>query len=122
MGLRFGWPALIVAAKPTLPFFLLIGANRRSWWIGLGVIALVGLGFGRLWLDWISVVIHAPGGVLYSIPNVPGLLMPVIAWLARRSGDATAADDAPRWGLARSQPMTGLGGTIVAVRRRTSGG
>ena len=119
LGLRHGWPALIVAAKPTLPFFLLIGANRRSWWLGLALIALAGLIFARLWFDWVSVIQHAPGGLLYSIPNIPWLLMPVIAWLARR-------DEAWFVATARARlerlASTGLSGTIVAVRRRNGAG
>jgi len=83
--LRGGW-AVAVLAKPTLLPFALVGIRRRSWWLALGVAAVVALPFGAMWLDWIDAVRNAYGwrvGPLYSLGDVPWLLAPVIAWRAR---------------------------------------
>jgi hypothetical protein len=82
-GLRFGWPALLVVIKPSLVPFAFIGIRRRSWWVGALVVALVCLPFGSLWVDWIAVIRNAPKDLGYSLPNVPWLVVPVIAWMAR---------------------------------------
>jgi hypothetical protein len=86
-GLRFGWPALLVVIKPSLFPFVLSGVRHRSWWLGLPVLVLLAIPFGSLWVDWLHVVVNAPGGVAYSLPNVPWLLVPVVAWVARRTPD-----------------------------------
>lgn len=82
-GLRFGWPALVVFAKPTLPFFLLVGIRHRSWWQGLLVVVALSLPFGGLWLDWLRVVQNSPGDLTYSLGSLPFLLVPLIAWIGR---------------------------------------
>lgn len=82
-GLRFGWPALLVAVKPSLFPFMLIGLRHRSWWVGAAIVLLISLPFGSLWIDWISVLRNAPKDIGYSVANVPWLLVPVVAWLAR---------------------------------------
>lgn len=73
-GIRHGWPALVIAAKPSLAFLALVGIRRRSWWIGTVAVALACLPFGALWLDWVAVVRHAPGDWTYSLPSLPWLL------------------------------------------------
>ena len=78
-GLRFGWPALVIVAKPSLVPLLVAGARHRAFWLGAGVVALACLPFGSLWLDWLAVVRHSPGDLSYSLPNLPWLLMPVLA-------------------------------------------
>lgn len=83
-GLRFGWPSLLVVIKPSLLPFILIGARRRSWWIGAVGVGVACLLFGSLWADWLAVVQHAPKDLGYSIPNVPWLITPIIAWATRR--------------------------------------
>ena len=40
--------------------------------------------FGLLWFDWIRVLLHAPGGLLYSVLAIPGAVFPIFAWMGRR--------------------------------------
>lgn len=82
-GLRFGWPAVLVVVKPSLFPFMVIGIRRRSWWLAALVVVLVSLPFGSLWVDWISVIRHAPKDLGYSLSNVQWLLVPALAWAAR---------------------------------------
>jgi hypothetical protein len=82
-GLRFGWPAVLVAIKPSLIPFALIGVRRRIWWLAGLVVLVASVPFGSLWVDWISVVRNAPKDLGYSIPNVPWLAIPILAWAAR---------------------------------------
>jgi hypothetical protein len=74
----FGPLALI---KPSVGPVALVGITRRSWWIGLGLVVVVGIPFGPLWLDWLTALGNSrqPAGLLYSLPNVPLLLLPLVA-------------------------------------------
>ncbi len=82
-GLWLGWPFALVIIKPSLGFFALLGVRSRSWWIAVAMLGGLSLLFGRLWLDWLQVVTHAPGGLLYSLVSLPLMLLPIVAWLAR---------------------------------------
>jgi hypothetical protein len=85
LGTLYHWPSVFVLLKTSLFPFALFGANRRSWWIALGVLVVVSLPFGGLWTDWVTSVVNSRGaGVLYSALEVPMLLLPVVAWLGRR--------------------------------------
>lgn len=83
LGLCYGWPALLVAAKPSLAFFALAGIRRRSWWVGALVVAAACVPFGWLWPEWARVVMNSPGDLGYSLGSVPALLVPAVAWLGR---------------------------------------
>lgn len=86
LGTLGGPWALAVVAKPTLAPFVLVGARRRSWWIGAVVLALLALPFGSMWPDWFNAVTDIYGwrvGPLYSLGDVPLVAAPVIAWLAK---------------------------------------
>ena len=85
LGLAYGWPAVLVLIKPTLAPFALVGVRRRSWWIALGVFLLLCLPFGALWMDWIRVAIVNPtnGGPEYSLPYLPTMALPLVAWVGR---------------------------------------
>jgi hypothetical protein len=82
-GLQFGWPALLVALKPSLYPFMFSGIRHRSWWLGLAVLVLLALPFGGLWIEWLHVIRNSPAGIGYSLPSVPWLLVPVVAWVGR---------------------------------------
>jgi hypothetical protein len=82
-GLRYAWPALLIAIKPSLFFFMFIGSRHRSWWIAAVVVGLLCIPFGSLWLDWVAVVRNAPKDLSYSLLDVPWLIVPIIAWAAR---------------------------------------
>ncbi len=90
LGLRLGWPAVLVVIKPTLLPLLAAGARHRSLYVALAVVALLCLPFGSLWIEWFHVAVNAPAGLFYSIGSLPFLLMPVLAFAARRRPAATA--------------------------------
>jgi hypothetical protein len=84
LGLRFGWPGPLVMIKPSLAPLALAGIHKRSWWLGWALVVALSLPFGALWFDWIQVLLHAPGGLLYSALAIPGVAMPFAAWWGRR--------------------------------------
>lgn len=77
------WPGLFVVLKPTLGPFALIGCWHRSWWVALAALVLISLPFGSMWLDYVTAVLNTrdPNGILYSLNQVPTVLIPVVAWL-----------------------------------------
>jgi hypothetical protein len=80
-GLRWGWPVALMALKPSIAIAGLIGIRHRSSWVGWGLVALVALPFGSLWIDWIHVVFNSPGTFLYSASNVVMFAIPLVARL-----------------------------------------
>jgi hypothetical protein len=76
-------PAVLVLLKPSLFPFALMGANRRRWWIALGLLALASLPFAFLWIDWIHALLNSDGSLLYSVREVQVLVVPLVAWAAR---------------------------------------
>jgi hypothetical protein len=97
-GAAYGWPGVFVLIKPTLAPFALFGVRRRSWWITLAILALACLPFGLLWVDWLRAAVINPtndAGILYSLRQVPLMMIPLVAWLGRRDS-------------ADPQPMTQL--------------
>lgn len=84
-GLRFGWPALVVVVKPSMFPLVLAGIRHRSWWAGALGLGVISLAFGSLWLEWIAVVRNSPGDWTYSLRNLTWLLLPLVAWIGRRS-------------------------------------
>ncbi len=85
LGTHFGWPAVLVFLKPTLAPFALIGVWRKSWWLALGALAITSALFLPLWFDYLTVIrnVELPNGPLYSIAQVPLMLLPIAAWLGR---------------------------------------
>ena len=83
-GTVLGWPSVFVLAKPTFAPLALIGIHRRSWWVTLVVLGLASIPFGRAWLDWVAVVRNSDVSALYSLPTLPLMLAPIVAWLAGR--------------------------------------
>jgi hypothetical protein len=92
-GLIWGWPGVLGVFKPSFGPFALTGIRRRSWWVGLGLVALVSLPFllGGAWSQYLIAVSHWDLPWDRSILNVPLLLIPVLAWLGRRSGPVSSA-------------------------------
>lgn len=79
LGFLVRWAFVGVLIKPSLFPFALLGARDRTWWIALAVVVLLSVPFGAMWLDWITAVTNSSGGLLYSLQDVPILLLPVIA-------------------------------------------
>jgi hypothetical protein len=82
LGLRYSGLAVGVLLKPSLFPFALFGANRKQWWLVLGVAFLAALPFGLMWLDYLTVVLNARG-TEYLIRSVPMMLIPLVAWAGR---------------------------------------
>jgi hypothetical protein len=80
-GLRWGWPALALTLKPSLVVFALVGARRRSFWLGVLVLALFVASTLPLWFDYITVIRNTRLPLDYSVLSIPLLLLPLIAWL-----------------------------------------
>jgi hypothetical protein len=91
LGCIYRWPSVFVLIKPSLFPFALFGIHRRSWWIGLAVFAALCLPFGAMWVDWLTTVVNSrEGGLIYSIQEVPMLLLPLAAWWWRTRPDAVS--------------------------------
>ena len=86
-------PAVLVLLKPSLFPFALMGANRRRWWIALGLLALAGLPFGFLWIDWIHALLNSDGSLLYSVREVQVLAIPLLTWAARDGRRVSGSGD-----------------------------
>jgi hypothetical protein len=85
LGALYGWPSVLAAIKLTIAPLALFGCWKRSWWATLAIVAVVSALFAPMWPDYLIVLANtrAPLGVLYSVGNVPMLLIPIVAWLAR---------------------------------------
>lgn len=90
-GTLYGWPAVFAVLKPTLAPFALIGIRARRWWMIAAGLALVSLPFGTLWSQYLTVVMDSRNGAgaLYSLSDVPLVLVPLVAWLGRSRGART---------------------------------
>ncbi|MEO5966539.1 MAG: hypothetical protein ABIR11_13835 [Candidatus Limnocylindrales bacterium] len=82
-SLALGLPTTLVLLKPSLFPFALIGIHRRSWWLLLAAMAVASLPFLTLTLQYPQVILDSRGGgLLYSVRDIPLVLLPVIAALA----------------------------------------
>jgi hypothetical protein len=84
-GAVLGWPAALVAIKPTFGPFALVGARHRSWWLVVALIAAGSLLVLPLWFEWLRAIANVEGGLGpdYSLLNLPLPSIPIIAWAAR---------------------------------------
>ena len=101
LGVVYAWPSVLVLIKPSLFPFALVGVRTRRWWLALGIVVVVSVPFGALWVDWVHSVLNSQGGGLaYSSLEIPMLAFPVVAWLGRTDGTSTFSglrgDPAPR--------------------------
>jgi hypothetical protein len=80
LGTVYGWPAVFVLLKPSLAPFAAIGIRRRSWWVAAFGFGAVALAFAPLWPQYVAVLLDGRGGgLLYSLSDVPLLMIPIIA-------------------------------------------
>ena len=84
-ALRWKWPGALILLKPSILPFALIGIRTRGWWITAGILVVLTLPLIPLIPDWLRAVVDArgPGGWLYSVKDLPLLMVPVIAYLGR---------------------------------------
>lgn len=114
LGLRFSWPAAFIVLKPSFLPFSVIGSRKRSWWIAILVIIVASLPFLSDTLRYPQVILDMrnPRGSLYSLDDLPLILLPIVAWLGRtrlrsRLEATTAGRSAPVAGD-RADPNAGL--------------
>ncbi len=95
--------------KPSLLPFAFIGVRRRSWWIQLGALGLLSLPVLGLTLLYPQVILDSRGGgLLYSLNDVPLLVLPVLAgFAAGRLPSSKATDPAPAGLPASAAPRPG---------------
>ncbi len=74
-----GWPALVALVKPSLVPLLILGIHRRSFWIGLGGLAIVSLAMLDDWARYLTVVRNVDTTPLYSLQDLPFLAAAVVA-------------------------------------------
>jgi hypothetical protein len=84
VGTIMRWPYALVVLKPPLLPIAALGADRRSFWVALAVIAALSLPFGRQWVDYAHAAFDSSVQWTYSLNDVPIVLIGVIAWLASR--------------------------------------
>src|SRR6185369_10987866 len=70
-----------VLLKPSVFPFAVIGITRRAWWISAGVMVLLLALALPLTIDWLRALANSsnPGGALYSLQDVPLMLISVLA-------------------------------------------
>ena len=97
LACSFGWPGVFVLLKPSLFPFAAAGIRRRSWWMALGLFALLSLPFLPMWVDWFTVLRNArgTGGLLYSWWEAPLLVIPLAAWAGRSRAAITGRSGQP---------------------------
>jgi hypothetical protein len=90
-GLLWGWPALVIIFKPTFAPFALVGIRRRSFWVGLVFLMALSLAMLGEWARYVTALRNVTGaGLLYSIADLPLVLVPIVGWLGRSRPHANA--------------------------------
>ena len=86
-GLVRGWPLAFVVLKPTVAPLVLFGAKRwRQALPGVAIVAVLSLLALPLWPQYLTSLANLDDPsprLLYSLPSLPLLLVPVVAWLSR---------------------------------------
>ena len=82
-ALLWSWPGALVLLKPSLAPFALIGIRSRGWWIALAVAAVLSAPLAGLYVQYLRVLLDSNGSWSYSLPDVPFVALPLVAWLAR---------------------------------------
>lgn len=83
-ALLWGWPAVLLALKPTLAPLALLGVRRRSWWVAGVALGLASLAMLPLWFDYLTAMRNVYGSLDYSVGSLPLMAIPVVAWAGRR--------------------------------------
>lgn len=86
LGTRWPWLSALVLLKPSVFPFAAFGIRDRRWWFAAASLGVIALLMWPMTLDWLHAIINARGpysGLLYSIGDIPLMVVPVIAWLGR---------------------------------------
>lgn len=88
-GVRWGWPAVLVAFKPSVGFLGLVGIGNRGWWIAAGGLAVASLPLFGLWLEYPRVILNSDADIGRSLSDLPLFALPFVAWMTstRRAGE-----------------------------------
>jgi hypothetical protein len=109
-GLVYRWPGAFVLVKPSMLPFAMIGMRSRGWWAVVGLLLAGSLPFLAQTLMYPQVILDTRGGgLLYSIPDVPFLLIPVIAWLGSPARHPSADTPGLSAGSVIGSPGRGTG-------------
>ena len=82
-ALFWSWPGALVLLKPSLAPFALIGIRSRGWWLTLAVGLVLSAPLAGLYVQFAHVLLDSNGSLSYSLPDVPFVTAPLVAWLAR---------------------------------------
>jgi hypothetical protein len=83
----------LVLLKPSLFLLALPGIRSRGWWVISALLAAISIVLLPMSLDYVKVVLNARSenaSLLYSIRDVPLMLIPLIAWIAGRVATSRA--------------------------------
>lgn len=98
-GAVWGWPAVMLLAKPTFAPLGLVAVKHRSTWVAAFFALLFVLATIPLWVEWSKVISNAGLQWWYSLLNLPLVALPLIAYLGRDRDNAGRALSArPRFG------------------------
>lgn len=84
LALRYPVAWWLLAFKPTLLPFAIVGIRHRQWWSGLAMLLLASVPLGALWFDWLAAMRNLDASPLRGISAVPLLAVPVVAWWTRQ--------------------------------------
>ena len=96
-GVVLGWPAVLVALKPSLFPFALVGVRRRSWWVAAAILGLSSLLTIGLWRDYLVAIHNSDAAWYWSLEDVVPMSAPLVAWLGRRDGGFATVSEIRRW-------------------------
>jgi hypothetical protein len=83
-ALRWGWPAALIAIKPSVLPFMILGVRSRSFWMAIAILVVVSIPLWELWGDWVIAIRNMDPRLDYSLGSFTLYLVPVVAWLGRR--------------------------------------
>jgi hypothetical protein len=88
--------AAFVLIKPSVFPLALLGVRHRGWWVIAGLFAAGTLALLPQTLDWLRVLQNGVGprsGLLYSLEDVPLLLVPLVAWAGATRRPVRASEE-----------------------------
>jgi hypothetical protein len=110
-GAVWGWPAALLAVKPTFAPLAVVAITRRRFWIGAVAVAVASLAMAGLWLEYAAVIRNSGVSLAYSLLNLPLVAVPAVAWLARR--DRLSVLDATRRRLQERLRRNEAAGAVI---------
>jgi hypothetical protein len=85
-GIAWSWPGVLATFKPSLIYFALIGIRSVHWWFTAAILMVLSLPLLPLWLEYPRVLLNnTSAGFLYSLGNLPFMLLPLVAWFFSRT-------------------------------------